>query len=225
MKKRNKILIVIFALQLVLPMVMCIKGIDNEIHFKERAKEIKVKLALVECDMSGEYDEVCDRVRIFIKDNTYDTEHYIEGGYFSFEEDKDGFYNMIHTRREPDTQLFIADKEGGWGLSAYHKIKTDKFRFITDYLGKYWWLSDIELYSDEPFEYEEYSGFVTITEPPAEAYAVLNIYNGKYEIKEIYIDGLTIEQYIENLANGTPDRQKDLESFKKRLELMQKEWE
>ncbi len=220
MTKGNKIFALILALQLIFPLVLCAKGINNEIHFDERAKEIKVKVSSVSFIIGTPQDEVY----VFVKDNTYDTDEYIEGGYFSFEETNEGYCNVVHTRHKPKTNVFIADKVGGYGLYWYHKIKTDKISFIADLVNgeNEYWLSSVDIYSDEVVETTDYDEYeycdsVTITEPPTEAYAIFKVYNGKYEIKEVYIDGLQIDEFIENLANGTPDRQKDLEGLEKKL--------
>ncbi len=228
MKNSKRILIIIFVLQFIFPAILCIYGINNEIHFDDRAQEIKVSIANISYSNVMVYDEDCseNELHITLSDyDFYDTYDYNPGGYYVFEEKENGIYDLAFQKTRPtNTHLFISTKNGEYGIDFYREVKPEnlsKFKKMID--GGH--IDQIYLYSYTPYVFDEYDYSVQITEPPTEAYAILKVYNGKYELKDVYLDGLQIEQYLENLSNGTVDRAADNATLEVRYAAVNAAWD
>ncbi len=228
MKNSKRILIIIFVLQLIFPAILCIYGIDNEIHFDDRAQEIKVSISGIDYSNVMFFDEDCseNELHITLHDyDFYDTYDYNPGGYYVFEEKENGIYDLAFQKTIPtNTPLFISAKRGEYCIDFYREVKSEnlsKFKKMIDDGN----IDNISVYSYTPYTFDEYDSYVQITEPPTEAYAILKVYNGKYELKDIYLDGLQIEQYLENLSNGTEDRAADNATLEARYATVNAAWD
>ncbi len=186
MKNTKRLLIIVFAIQLIFPVVLCGLNVLRQADFEKNADEIKVKIDAIEYM----YDDSVDVVLLGEGD-------YTSGDSFIFVEDTDGFYKMRYDYSGRGGHLFI--KEVGNGMNRYgfeYKMNKNERSYAES-------LYNINVYSREIEQ--KLIEFKYIEGPATDAYMVLKLRNGVYEIKEIYIDGVSFEEFLERVENDEFD--------------------
>ncbi len=222
MKLHKRILTVVFALQLVFVFSMTAIGIINEKNYETKAQVIKVHVNEI----------FCYRFENILYVSIYDNKRFVEknmpvGGYYCFNEVESGIYEMNYSRTKPKDRLCVAREENDEMCMQFQyspkTVKTD----VLDKMNIFELDEYVNIYSDSKEFYSDKYDFynlyevASITEHPSNAYALIKVYNGKYEFIDLYVDDIQIEQYINDIATGKVD----LTEFNKQCDAIKAERE
>lgn len=177
------ILAIIILFQCAVPFGM--SGIERyQINqFEEKGKEVKILVDTV---------EYCDN-RVWC----YFDAFYNDARYIVLYERDDGYYVLASSSEKPGVDTYVT--KSYYSDSPGFVYDVDKV--LDD--GDYTFLCNKDLYNKEHETDNIKHGIVE--GPPTQAELVLKVYKGRYEIENIYIDGMTVEEVIEKAANGVYD--------------------
>ncbi len=223
MTLHKRIMIIVFAMQLIFTFLLAIIGISNEMGWKNNAQIIKVHVNDI-----AVYGGTT--LNLIILDNEIlNGYNNISKGYYCFNKGENDIYKMSYSKRKPKNRLFIIKEQEycSW-FDLKYETQTSEISFLNNN-SEFDLPVTISLYSDLEGGYQEAMYFmdlmpfdtrIPITEPPVDAYALMKIYNGKYEFIDLYIDGIQVDEYIDNIATGKVDLTAFREKYEsKRAEL------
>ncbi len=177
--KRKGIFIAILVVQLLLPIMMCIGSIVNQLVFEKNAQEVKVSLDSIIYDPYYKNDAV---TLDFSVDNIEEL-----GDYWIFypNEQKNGFYCLKQNSQPQNTDLYYYSENDGFSLEMEYKV--DKGQFKTFDTFTY-------IYSKENERWNLNTG--KFLGEPTEAYAVLKVRNGECKLTDVYVCGYEINDFV-----------------------------
>ncbi len=173
--------------------------VSSDETFYENATQIKVKVNEINCEY---YDISFGNLSVEIDDNSksiYDPVS--DEGYFVFAEGENGKYIADFTPERPSHPLYAQRDILYYSLVYDYELKNDD-------LYNYYESSDLmnvpyfSVYSDDD---SKNGDIVKIAQPSAEVYAVLNVYCGVTELVDVYIDGVTLDEYLRRFLDGELD--------------------
>lgn len=186
LKEKGKIiLIIILVVQLITPFTFLIYQKSVNRHLENPNEYIKLNIDSISVSYENELFIEFDISEIHKIDNYYKYDYII------FEPSTNNEYSKIKlSNKLPQSNSYIYN-EHYYNLFYYEAEEPygfyEKHRHLNLY-NKYNELNNIA--------YGIYEGPIT------EAYALVGIYNNKYKIVEIYIDGYTINEYVTLYENG-----------------------
>lgn len=186
LKEKGKIiLIIILVIQLITPFTFLIYQKSVNKHFEEPDEYIKLNIDSISVGYENELFIEFDISEIHKIDNYYKYDYII------FEPSINNEYSKIKlSNKLPQSNSYI-----------YNEHYYNLFNFEADepynIYEKHGHLNLYNKYNElNNIAYGIYEGPIT------EAYALVGIYNNKYKIIEIYIDGYTINEYVTLYENG-----------------------
>ena len=186
LKEKGKIiLIIILVLQLITPFTFLIYQRSVNKHLEEPDEYIKLNIDSISVGYENELFIEFDISEIHKIDNYY------KYNYIIFEPSINNEYSKIKlSNKLPQSNSYI-----------YNEHYYNLFNFEADepynIYEKHGHLNLYNKYNElNNIAYGIYEGPIT------EAYALVGIYNNKYKIIEIYIDGYTINEYVTLYENG-----------------------
>lgn len=186
LKEKGKIiLIVILVIQLITPFTFLIYQKSVNKHLEEPDEYIKLNIDSISVGYENELFIEFDISEI------HKTDNYYKYNYIIFEPSINSEYSKIKlSNKLPQSNSYI-----------YNEYYYNLFNFEADepynIYEKHGHLNLYNKYNElNNIAYGIYEGPIT------EAYALVGIYNNKYKIVEIYIDGYTINEYVTLYENG-----------------------
>ncbi|MBQ4103091.1 MAG: hypothetical protein IJC90_01375 [Clostridia bacterium] len=186
LKEKGKIiLIVILVIQLITPFTFLIYQKSVNKHLEEPDEYIKLNIDSISVGYENELFIEFDISEI------HKTDNYYKYNYIIFEPSINNEYSKIKlSNKLPQSNSYI-----------YNEYYYNLFNFEADepydIYEKHGHLNLYNKYNElNNIAYGIYEG------PLTEAYALVGIYNNKYKIIEIYIDGYTINEYVTLYENG-----------------------
>ena len=186
-KKMTVFLVVIIIIQLAVPVTMLINYQKKMKEFNANYKEINVYIDGVYCyeNSFGIYSNGL---------NSYDSSK----SYVVFSEVEPGFYRWERTDKKPENKIYVDlnEKVNDFGYLDYRKNDMPEgYDFYgMDYVNLY-----DKAQERENIEKNYCNG------PETKAYMVLKVYNGLFEIKEVYINSIPLDEYYYMAQNGEAD--------------------
>lgn len=186
-KKMIIFLVIIIIVQLTVPVTMLVNYKIKTDEFNANYQEITVLIDGVYC-----YE---DSFCIFSNGiNGYGSAK----NYVVFNEVEPGFYRWERTDEKPESKIYVAlnGKTSDFGYLDYRKNDMPEgYDFYgMDYVNLY-----DKAQERENIEKNYCDG------PETMAYMVLKVYNGVFEIKEVYINSIPLDEYYYKAQNGETD--------------------
>ncbi len=186
-KKMAIFLVVIIIIQLAVPVTMLINYQNKMKEFNANYKEINVYIDGVYC-----YED-----SFGISCNSLNYPDYSKN-YAVFKEVEPGFYRWERTDEKPDDKMYVNLNEDGNELSYFDYRKNDMPDGYDFYDMYYVNLYDKVQEADNIYK-NHCEG------PETKAYMVLKVYNGIFEIKEVYINSIPLDEYYYKVQNDEID--------------------
>lgn len=189
-KKGTIILSIILAVQFIIPLSVWGYETYKNKELEEKGQEIKLLVDYVY------YDE--NQVEFQVLEIQEILEFYIADDYLVFENSGDGFYKCRETENIPDSALYVSkNKLYSWYQEDWcFKYKSE----VTENQNEYDWY---QLYNKANESANITNG--SCQGPETQAYAVFRIYKNRFEVVNIYIDGMPVDEVIEKYNNNEWD--------------------
>lgn len=186
-KKMAIFLVVIIIVQLAVPITMLINYQKKMEEFNANYKEINVYIDGVYCyeDSFGIYSNGL---------NSYD----FSKNYVVFNEVEPGFYRWEKTDEKPENNIYVDLNEKVSDFSYLDYRKNDMPDGYDFYDMYYVNLYD-KVQEADNIDKNHCEG------PETKAYMVLKVYNGIFEIKEVYINSIPLDEYYYKAQNDEID--------------------
>ncbi len=187
--KNNKMkifLIIIIIIQLAVPVTMLINYKIKTDEFNANYQEIVVLIDGVYCNE--------DSFTIYSngKSDLYNQKYVV------FEQVEEGFYRWKKTDKKPENNIYVSNyyNDEDIGYIDYRKNQMPE---------NYVWF-DLE----STTLYHRWQEIDNIDDglckgPVTQAYMVLKVYKGMYEVKEVYINSIPLDEYFSKVENGEID--------------------
>lgn len=186
-KKMTVFLVVIIIIQLAVPVTMLINYQNKMKEFNANYKEINVYIDGVYC-----YEDCFGISCISLNYPDYSK------NYAVFKEVEPGFYRWERTDEKPDDKMYVNLNENGNELSYFDYRKNDMPDGYDFYDMYYVNLYD-KVQEADNIDKNHCEG------PETKAYMVLKVYNGIFEIKEVYINSIPLDEYYYKVQNEEID--------------------
>lgn len=186
LKEKGKIiLIIILVIQLITPFTFLIYQRSVNKHLENHNEYIKLNIDSISVGYENELFIEFDISEIHKIDNYY------KYNYIIFEPSINNEYSKIKlSNKLPQSNSYIYNEH-------YYNLFNFEADEPYDIYEKHGHLNLYNKYNElNNIAYGIYEGPIT------EAYALVGIYNNKYKIIEIYIDGYTINEYVTLYENG-----------------------
>ena len=189
-KKGTIILSIILAVQFIIPLGIWGYETYKIKELEEKGQEIKFLINYVDYD---EHQIEFQAVEIWDNMSGFGGENYLV-----FEDGGDGFYTCDESETKPDTDLYVSrDRMYSW--------------YQEDWFFKY----ESEVTKSQ-YEYDYYQLYNRANEstnitkglsqgPETQAYAILKVYKNRFEVVNVYIDGMPVDEVIEKYNNNEWD--------------------
>lgn len=186
LKEKGKIiLIIILVIQLITPFTFLIYQKSVNKHLEEPDECIKLNIDSISVGYENELFIEFDISEI------HKTDNYYKYNYIIFEPSINNEYSKIKlSNKLPQSNSYIYNEH-------YYNLFNFEADEPYDIYEKHGHLNLYNKYNElNNVAHGNYEG------PLTEAYALVGIYNNKYKIVEIYIDGCTINEYVTLYENG-----------------------
>ncbi len=161
---------------------------------EEKGTEVKIRLDTVTLE-NMDYKGICVIASNYTLSNSI--YNYSEKGYIVFKEGINGFYSISTVEEKPETDLYIKTRNSdAESLIEVYRAKAISELDIDDVYFEY-------LYNSERETENIASGICQ--GPETEAYATYLVYQNAIILKDIYINGIHIDDYVEGFMNGDID--------------------
>ena len=122
----------------------------------------------------------------------YQTGEFYERDYITFLENENGYATLVSTEEKPADLIYIP----GDSFPRYLEFKKKEMPEGYEYYDlEYYYLYDSE-------NEDEYLKKHSEPYRKTEAYMILKVYDGMYEIKDVFIDGVPLEECYEKAESG-----------------------
>lgn len=186
-KYMKALLAIIIVVQLAVPVTMLLVYQSRMKEFEEKGIEYKIKVDAI----------ICEEDSFLVI--SHDIADYSYSDYWVFTEGQNGFYVIEDAAEKPEDNVYLTyNSNGGDGLQYIEYKKHD----MPDGYD-YYKIEDYTFY-DEAQELENIQQGNCLG-PQTQAYMVLKVYKGHFEIKEVYINGITFNEYYEKAQSGEID--------------------
>ncbi len=185
-KKMTLFLVVIILIQLCVPVTMLINYSVRTKEFNENYQEINVLIDGVYCNENS-YTIYSNGIS-----DLY-TQKYVV-----FEMVEDGFYRWKKTNEKPENNIYVTNYYTDEDI-GYIEYKENDMPDGYDFYDMYY----VNLY-DKAQEVENIDKN-HCEGPETKAYMVLKVYNGIFEIKEVYINSIPLDEYYYKVQNDEID--------------------
>ena len=188
-KKGTIILSIILAVQFIIPLGVWGYETYKSKELDKKGQEVKILVDTVF------YDE---RGVVFRNDALEEIIHSSDSNYIIFENDENGFSEFKEISGLPANDLYISENRlyswysEDWGFK--YKLETADSEYDYGY---------IELYDRGIEQANIKHGFCE--GPETQAYAVFKIYKNRFEVVNVYIDGIPVDEVIEMYNNNEWD--------------------
>ena len=185
-KKMIIFLVIIIIIQLSVPVTMLINYIVRTKEFNENYQEINVLIDGVYCN-ENHYTIYSNGMN-----DLYNQK------YIVFEMTEDGFYRWKKTNEKPENNIYVTNyyTDEDFGYIEYKENELPEgyawFDLESDILYHRW--QEIDNIDDGKCD-----------GPTTQAYMVLKVYKGMYEVKEVYINSIPLDEYYCKVHNDEID--------------------
>lgn len=185
-KKYGKVLlIVIIVFQLAFPITFFTTKMVRKKAVNDYGKDIKVSV------QSMYFEDNC----VYVSSAALGEIDSCIHKYLTFEERADGFFYTTPTDEKTGDGVYVnAGAYGGW---SWHSIPYRNSGIIEDEVYFYT-IYDLEMEKENIAK-----GYVS--GPTTEAYMIIRVYKGEFEIKDVYVGGVTLKEYVEKFETGEID--------------------
>ncbi len=185
-KKMIVFLVIIIIIQLAVPVTMLI-------HYSVRTKEFNENYQEINVLIDGVY---CNENSYTIYSNGMSDLY--NQKYVVFEMVEDGFYRWKKTNEKPENNIYVTNYYTDEDI-GYIEYKENEMPDGYDFYDMYY----VNLY-DKAQEVENIDKN-HCEGPETQAYMVLKVYKGMYEVKEVYINSIPLDEYYYMVQNDEID--------------------
>lgn len=184
------VLILILVFQLTIPVAFLAEKTADKRNIIEKGTDIKVALERIsfEKDYVYLYSEALSEYSI-----------YHQYTYVTFTEGEDGYWSVTHTDDKPSDGVYL-------NIKSLDCVSLSYIPYIDSGVTKKSFDEDME-YHDIYDCYTELDNIKSgeISGPPTEAYMILRVYNGNYEVVGVNVGGMPIKEFVEKTESGELD--------------------
>ena len=194
-KKYGKLLlIIIIVVQLAVPVTLLATKLATMKAVNEHGTDIKVSVQSIYFDSNCIYIQ-SDELGAVDYAHTYK--------YVTFKAEDNGYCYVERTNEKTSDGAYL--KAGSYGNWSWYCIPYRNSGITEETLG----VENVGYYNIYNAEIEKeniLNGHIGGL--PTEAYMIMRIYNGEFEIKEVYVGGVTLIEFLNKTMNGEidPDR-------------------
>lgn len=181
-KKGTIILSIILVVQFIIPLSVWGYETYKNKELKEKGQEVKLLVDYVY------YDE--NQIEFQVLEIQEILEYYNDDNYLVFENNGDGFYICKETENIPDSDLYISKNK----LYSWYQEEWC-FKYISDVTKKEYEYDWYQLYNNANESVNILNG--VCEGPETQAYAVFKIYKNRFEVVNVYVDGIPVDRVIE----------------------------
>ena len=190
-KRHGKtILIIVIVIQLTLPFWFLAYQANINKHLNESASLVKLNLNSVEFSNTFDESEISIMVDFYELYRNYDI---YESEYVTFKSSANGEYSVATPVNTPENSCYI-NRNSLYELEYYGYTYENELLNDVEYLT---------LYNKENELRNVANGNSTGT--LTEAYVILKVYKNHFQVEEIYIDGYTLDEFVELYSQGEKD--------------------
>ncbi len=191
-KKYGKVLlIIIIVCQLAVPTTFLTAKIVRMKSVSKYGKDVKVSVESIHFDENIIYIE-SEELGVLDVNHGYK--------YAVFEECADGYFYGSRTDEKPSNGVYLnIGNYGGWSWSyiPYRNSGINEDYLELENVGY------LNIYNSYIEEENILNG--SIEGPSTEAYMIIRIYKGEFEIKEVYVGGVTLKEFVDKTKTGEID--------------------
>jgi hypothetical protein len=191
-KRHGKtILIIVIVIQLTLPFWFLAYQANINKHLNESVSLVKLNLNSVDF-YNDTYDEneICITVDFY---ELFQTDELHESDYVTFEASINGEYSVATPSKTPKNDCYI-------NINSLYELEYYEFAYQNEFLKDTEYLA---LYNKENELKNVASGISNGS--LTEAYVILKVYKDHFQVEEIYIDGYTLDEFVELYSKGEKD--------------------
>ncbi len=190
-KKYGKILLImIIIVQLAVPVTLFVTKQVIKNNLQEYGKDIKVPVSSIYYD--GTYVYVISEELSML-----DCAH--EYKYVTFNEGADGYHHGTRTEEKPSDGAYLKYRTyGDWSWYSIPYKNSGLFDEDHELYGEFCDIFDTEAEKENILNGR-------IEGPNTQAYMILRIYKGEYEIKEVNVGGMALKEFFNKTESGEID--------------------